>query len=782
MYRTFLALMTGIVLPGYLPQPLALTWLAGTFAGLLVLWGLARRAGRTGLSAILRGLLLVLLGLGWGTWCLHTLLANQLAPALEGQDVQLVGTIDSPVKRDAKRLKMVLTPHSASHNNTPITLPQRVQISWYRYPRWGAELTAGSRLALTVRLKRPRSFINPAGFDYKLWQLRRGVGATGYVRPATDNRRLNQQVVTGPSAALGRWLQGQTLRNRGLIEALLLGSRSQISEAQRDQLQRTGTSHLIAISGLHIGLAAGFGYLLALLLGKLLAPWLPWRAQLVALVGAALAAWAYSALAGFSLPTQRALAMLLMLYLTRVLRRDCGGGAILAGAALVVGVLDPLSVRDAGFWLSFVAVASLVLVFAGTLSPARRWRALWLPQWVVFVALIVPLGLYFGQVSLVAPLANMVAIPLVSVWVVPLLFAAALMAWLCPALAQALLWLADRGLDAFWWWLQTLAKGADALGWPVSLDWQPTTLTFYLLALAAVVLLLPKALGLRAAGVLVALLALALPRPPPPVLQMTVLDVGQGLAVVVRAGQRTLVYDTGPRYSDAFDAGADIIAPMLQRAGVAALDALVVSHAHDDHAGGAPGLLAALPSPVIYAGEPLPALAPTDSSRVISCHSPAPAASAWHWGEVAFQFLPLAGQRSNKGNNASCVLLITYQGHHWLLSGDIERPLEYRLLAELTRLQVDSIELLVAPHHGSKTSSSESFIVGTKPAYVVFSAGFNNRHGHPHPQVVARYQAAGAELFNTASDGAVRFYVDPTGATVGTRRRQQQRRPWRDPP
>lgn len=780
MCRTLFALIVGIVLPGYLPQPLALIWLMGTAAGLFVLWGLARWAGAAGGDAILRALLLVLLGLGWGSWCLHALLDNQLKPALEGQDVQLVGTIDSPVQQSAKRLKMVLTPSSASHNNTPVTLPQRVQISWYRYPSWGADLTAGDQLALTVRLKRPRSFVNPAGFDYKLWQLRRGVGATGYVRPAADNRRLHQQTATGPSAVLGRWLQGQAIGNRGLIEALLLGSRSQISEAQRDQLQRTGTSHLIAISGLHIGLAASFGYLLSLLLGKVLAPWLPWRAHLVALVGAALAAWAYSALAGFSLPTQRALAMLLLLYLTRVLRRHCGGGPILASAALVVCVLDPLSVREAGFWLSFVAVASLVLVFDGALSPARRWRALWLPQLVVFVALLVPLGLYFGQVSLVAPLANMVAIPLVSLWVVPLLFAAALMSWLYPPLAQTLLWLADRGLDAFWWWLQALAKCADALDWPISLDWQPSVLTLCLLALAAVALLLPKALGLRAGGVLVALLALALPPPPLPVLQMTVVDVGQGLAVVVRAGPRVLVYDTGPRYSDAFDAGADIIAPMLQQAGVDSLDALVVSHAHGDHAGGAPGLLAALPSKVIYAGEPLPSLAHTDAGSVIDCHGLSSTAGAWRWGEVAFQFLPLTGQRASEGNNASCVLLIAYQDHYWLLSGDIERPLEYRLLAELKRLKIASIELLVAPHHGSKTSSSESLVTGIEPANVVFSAGFNNRHGHPHPQVVARYQAAGAELFNTATDGAVRFDVNQAGTTVSTRRRQQQRRPWRD--
>ena len=786
MYRTLFALLIGITLPSYLAKLLPLLAFVTAVPVLLLAWLLARRFCYKGLTGLLWLVLLFVLGLGWGSYSLHSLLNNQLHSSLEGQDIFINGVIEAPLQHSRARLRMQLKPDPVVPDTLAVKLPQRLQVSWYRAPEWTKTLAQGDRVALKVRLKRPRSFVNPVGFDYKLWQLRRGIGAVGYVRPDPGNKRLEHNKLTGPRVTLSAWLQRQAPVNNGLIRALLLGERGELSGAQRQLLQSTGTSHLIAISGLHIGLAASFGYLLALALGKLLAPLLPWRAHLLAYAGAALAAWGYSALAGFSLPTQRALVMLLLLYLMRVLGRHCGGGLILAAAAVVVCGLDPLSVRDAGFWLSFLAVGSLILVYDGVLSPARRWQSLWLPQLVVFVALLLPLAAFFAQVSLVSPLANVVAIPLVSLLVVPLLFAAALCSWLSDTVAAGLLWLADRVLDGFWWWLHSLAQMQTDYGWPISVPWQPQPLALLLVGLGALALLLPKEFKLRIAGLLLVLLALWLPAPKEPNLALTVMDVGQGLAVVVQTKNRSLVYDTGLRYSDSFNAGADIVAPWLRHTGVQELDILVVSHAHADHYGGVAGLLQTLPVNALYLGEPLSVLKPEDAARARSCHGKTSAAEVnkaapqWRWGEVAFTFLALPGQNSRDSNSASCVLLIEYRGYRILLPGDIEAPLEPQLVTALAAQGVTKVDTLVAPHHGSKSSSSRNLVMSLRPDKVIFSAGYNNRYGHPHAQVVGRYQQVGAQLFNTAYDGAVSLHVAPDGTAVSRAQRQLQPRPWRD--
>ncbi|WP_049721926.1 DNA internalization-related competence protein ComEC/Rec2 [Gilvimarinus polysaccharolyticus] len=800
MYRILFTLVAGLTLPSFLPWLLPLGAITILALLLCAVWLLVRRRYQSP-AAVLLIALLFNLGFVWGSWSLQMLLANQLDPALEGQDVLLQGVIDSPVKHDHARVQMLLTPSHDAIKGRDTDLPRRIQVSWYRAPDWAETLTLGDHVALKVRLKRPRSFVNPVGFDYKLWQLRRGVGAVGYVRADANNQRLAHTAPAGLRVSLGLWLKRQQPTNDGLIGALLLGQRGDLTDNQRQLLQSTGTSHLIAISGLHIGLAATFGYLLALLMGKLLAAVIPWRAHIVAFVGAALAAWGYSMLAGFSLPTQRALAMLVLLYCTRVLGKHYGGGVILAAAALLVCTLDPLSPRDAGFWLSFTAVASLILIYDGLITDAHRWQSLWLPQLVVFVALLVPLGVFFGQVSLISPLANFVAIPLVSLLVVPLLFAAAISSWLNDSVAGALLWLADRVLDGFWWWLESLARTQTDYNWPISVAWQPQPVALLLIALSAVLLLLPQSLKLRTTGLLLAVLGLAVPPPKPPLLAMTVMDVGQGLAVVVQAGNHSLVYDAGPRYSDNFDAGADIIAPFLrkqglQEQGTRRLDTLVVSHAHADHAGGAVGLLEVLPSATIYLGEPLAALSLEDTARAMPCGGATVARHTkssrddnlagdkiprgWRWGAVEFRFLTLPSQHSLRGNSASCVLLIDYQGYRLLLTGDIERPLEAEIVAVLAELGVTNVDLLVAPHHGSKTSSSAALVNSLMPATVVFSAGFNNRHGHPHAEVVTRYQRVGSQIYNTAVDGAISFYIDPAGVSHSRAQRQLVRRPWRD--
>ncbi|WP_339900404.1 DNA internalization-related competence protein ComEC/Rec2 [uncultured Gilvimarinus sp.] len=781
MYRSFMALIAGLTLPGLLPTLLPLGPVLVVAASLWLVWLMVRRYWPRKPHTLWTIAALFTLGLCWGSWTLHALVANQLPLSLEGKDIPLQGLVAAPPQHFDGRVRLLLTP--SPEGEWGKLLPQKVQISWYRPDDWAYKLAAGDTVAFTVRLKRPRSFVNPGGFDYKLWQLRRGVGAVGYVRQSNNNQLVAKGKPQGASARLAAWLEREKPANRALISALLLGERGGLSQSQRQLLQITGTSHLIAISGLHIGLAAALGYLLALGLGKLISPVVPLRAHVLGFAGAALCAWSYSALAGFSLPTQRALAMLLMLYVSRLSARHCGGGVILLAAVLVVCTLDPLSLHDAGFWLSFLAVGALILVYDGALTPASRWQGLWLPQLVVFIALLLPLGVFFGEVSLVSPLANLVAIPLVSILAVPLIFAAALASWLNAGLAAGLLWLADRALDGLWWWLQWFAKAQAEYGWPVSVAWWPQPLTLFLVALAALGLLLPRALGLRSASILCLLLALGLPKPEPPGLALTVMDVGQGLAVVVRAGKRTLVYDTGPHYSDSFDAGADIIAPWLQSLGVTQLDTLVVSHSHADHAGGAFGLLSLLPGSAIYLGEPVPALERDLSPRQRSCHDlggQGGLSQSWRWAQLQVDLLSLPGQRGRRGNSASCVVLLRYQNQTVLLPGDLERSLEPALVTQLAALGVTRLDVLVAPHHGSKSSSSAQLVAALKPRSVVFSAGFNNRHGHPHEQVLQRYREAGSVVFNTAHDGAVSFVSDAEGRLQARRLRREQRRPWRD--
>ena len=771
MYRSLLSALAGLTLPGFLPEltPLwfsALLLLVGAIVVAFSLYSASPRAAQ------LRGAALMLsafaLGFGWASAYGQRLVDLELPAALAGQDLLVTGTLDSAPERDSRRYRFVLAPEPGAEK-----MPPRVQLSWYGAPAWLEQARPGDRLQLRVRLRAPRSFINPAGFDYKLWQLRRGVGAQGYVRKSPENQRLSRRQDVGVKERLALWLVQEAPRNRDVLRALLLGDRGELTDNRWALFRATGTSHLIAISGLHIGLAAALGYVLGTLLGRGLTLLLGIPAYLPALLLGACCAWAYSALAGFSLPTQRALVMVLLFYLARLAGWLPGGGLFLAAAAVVVCVLDPLSVYDAGFWLSFLAVASLALVLGGAHSLGRhRYLAqVWQPQWAVFIALAVPLAAVFGELSLVSPVANVVAIALVSLWVVPCLFAGALASFIAPVLAAGFLWLADRGLDLLWLWLEALIRGAEAIGLDAAVPLSLAPGGLWLLGLACLLWLLPAPLRLMPAAVLLAGSALLLPSPKPPPLAVTVMDVGQGLAVVVRAGDKTLVYDTGPWFGPGFNAGADILAPYLKALGVKRVDALVVSHAHSDHAGGAAGLLESLPVEHFYRGERLKYIEDKDRARAQSCHT----ASPWQWQGVSFEFISPPRQATMSGNNASCVLRVSSAELSLLLPGDIETSTEASLAEYL-----GPVTALVAPHHGSLSSSSERLVMALNPELVVFSAGFNNRHGHPHPDVLERYRRQGSQMANTAEAGAVHFSADSQGTLRLVRQRALERRYWRD--
>ncbi|MGB0722870.1 MAG: DNA internalization-related competence protein ComEC/Rec2 [Gammaproteobacteria bacterium] len=624
----------------------------------------------------------------------------------------------------------------------------RLRVTWYRP---GQVPAAGQRWRLPLRLRATRGFRNPDIFDYEGWLIRQGFDGRASVRG--DGAQLLSEEGGGPRAGLARVRErigtaiAQRLAGRpeaGLVRALVVGDRQGLSDEQWSVLRRTGTGHLMAISGLHVSLLAG---IVVWLVRRL---WGPWGTLLPAPVVAAAAGLAvatvYAALAGFALPVQRALIMLAVVLGTVILRRPLVAGQGLSLALLLVLLLDPLAVGAPGFWLSFGAVGAILLALAG--RPARgngRWRGLgrWTRiQWTISL-LLVPLGLYwFGQGSLVSPLVNMLAIPVVGMLVVPLsLVGATCMA--LPPVGEVLLTLAAQVFAVLWQGLELAAQPA----WAVLRD-RPPGLAIGFALIGAAWFLMPRGLPGRGVAPLCLLpLFLSSPRlPAAGQFTLTALDVGQGQAIVIRTGGHTLVYDSGPRFRSGFDTGAGVVVPWLRARGVRALDRLIISHSDTDHAGGTASILAAFPGTRLYAGEPLPDL------EARPCH----AGQRWQWDDVRFQVLwPRPEIGVPEGNNSSCVLRVIGRDRSVLLTGDIEASVERRLVARAPdTLRAD---LVLAAHHGSATSSTPRFITATAATQVLFSAGYRNRFGFPKADVLDRWLDAGAEAWITGLSGALNW-------------------------
>jgi len=684
---------------------------------------------------------------------------HPLEPQRSGKDWQVQGKIaDFPVRRAGGwRFDFQVMDADAP-------VPRRLRLSWYG----GPPLHAGEVWRLTVRLKSPRGFHNPGGFDYERWLFAHGIGATGYVRRSDGNRLLEPprgiDALRGRlAAAIARSLDGSS--RSGLVRALALGARDGISPAQWQVLRRTGTAHLVAISGLHIGLVAGP----LLGLGRRL--WLrfgTWRlgADTAGAALALLGALGYSALAGFSLPTQRALIMLATALAALVWRRHASPWQGYSLALIGVCLRDPLAPLGSGFWLSFAAVAWILFVVANRLGRSRRWVGALKVQAMLWLGMA-PLLIYsFHQIGWSAPLANVVAIPLVGFVVVPLILAGCLAWWFWPAAAQALWHWADGVLGAVWTGLAWLARWS-AGDWPLP---APTLAGVVLASVGLGLLAAPRGLPGRWLGAL-SLLPLIFPpveRPRPGQLWLTLLDVGQGLAVVAETPRHVLVYDTGPRFSERFDAGGDLIAPFLYRRGRRHVDLVVVSHGDGDHRGGLAGLLRRFPSPVVTS-DPEELTLPAAECR---------AGRVWRWDRVEFELLWPVSRGSGGGNDRSCVLKITAAGGAAvLLPGDLEAGGEAALVARYgSRL---GARVLVAPHHGSRTSSTPAFLDAVGPKLILVAVGHANRFGFPHPEVVARYRRRGRVL-TTADSGAIQVRMD---RTVQVRSwRSENRHLWSMPP
>jgi len=730
------------------------------------------------------------IGFGWAYLWACQVLCDPFPGNLVRHDLTAVGRIASLPDGGARATRFLFDIESLADGGAPVPFRGLVRLAWYRDGETPAtasdqavspRLRAGERWRLTVRLKPPHGFVNPGGFDYERWLFQQGVGATGYVRDASAAERL--------SAGAGRYRVArwrQELRDRlvvmlgsgpgaSLVRALVLGDRGGLAPAQWEVFARTGTSHLIAISGLHVGVVA---MVVFFLVRRLWARAGPLALHLAAPRAGALAALAaalgYSALAGFAVSTQRALVMLAVVLAAILAARTLRPASALLLALAAVLIVDPASVLSYGFWLSFGAVAVLLYALGGRLrAPGRPWR--WgAAQWAVALGLLPMLLLFFGRASLVAPLVNIVAVPAFGI-VLPVVLAAALVTlatgWALP------LALAGDGLALGY---EGLARIAGMPGATLALGGLPGW-AWFAAAGGVLLLLAPRGLPGRWLG-LVFLLPLALVRPPAPApgeARVVLLDVGQGLAVVVRTASHALVYDAGPRFPSGFNTGDAVVVPYLRETGVRRLDLLIASHGDQDHAGGLAGLMDPITVDRLLSGEPA-ALADWLPVAARTTAEPCRRGQVWHWDGVELALLhPDHGGYA--GNDSSCVLRVRAGRASLLLTGDIEAGVERRLVdLEGPDLAAD---VLVAAHHGSATSTSAAFLDAVAPALVLYSSGYANRFGFPSAEVQARVAARDIRWLDTADSGALELTLRPSGAIVGpARHRFVAERTWRHHP
>jgi competence protein ComEC len=728
------------------------------------------------------------LGLVWAAVFAHLRLSARLDAALEGRDVVVTGVVAGLPQDFERGVRFDFDVESSEPG-----VPRRIVLSWYGgfssdESLGVAAVRAGERWRFTVRLRRPHGSANPHGFDYEAWLLERGVRATGYVRmPTRRGANGRTQVVPERLAAMvprpQYWIERlrEAAREKmrgtlpespiaGVLIALAIGDQRAIDPGEWRLFARTGVSHLMSISGLHVTMIAG--------LFAMVASWF-WRrsealalalpAQKAAALAGFLAALAYCLISGFAVPAQRTLYMVGVVAAALWLGRATSASRVLAAALFLVLVLDPWAVLSPGFWLSFAAVA--VIFYIGNSRTARpHWLAQWgRVQWAVTVGLVPLLLVIFQQVSLVSPIANAVAIPVVSLVVTPLALAGAVLPFTWPLeLGHAIL----EVLMVMLGWLAGLPGAV----------WQqhaPPAWTLPLALAGIACLLVPRGFPSRWLGVVLLLPLFATPPPGPRAgdLWITVLDVGQGLSVLARTERHALLYDAGPAFNAFSDSGSRVVLPYLRGEGIARLDALVVSHDDGDHSGGAGSVLEAVPVGMLWSSLSSDhALLETTTWR-----APCTAGRKWVWDAVSFEFLhpreevPSGG--SARANNRSCVLRIQAKGGRVLLTGDIERAAERELLRHTPKLL--TAEALLVPHHGSASSSSPEFVKQVAPRYAIFTAGYRNRFGHPREDVLARYREAGSELLRTDSGGAIKMRFEPEGIQVEAQR-ERARRYWHD--
>ncbi len=699
--------------------------------------------------------LLVIIGCGylWALLSVSVFWGDSLSPELEGQDIEIVGVVDSLVVSEDRRVRFDVSVRSAKLQNKVVTLPRRIKLSWYQN---APELKLGDVWQLVVRLKKPRGFMTPGAFDYQQWLFTQKIGAQGYVRSHANNRKLamNEGYFSAGNArqriADEILLYANELNHEAIIAALSIGDRQSMSDEQWRVLLHTGTNHLMAISGLHIGFIAGVCFVVGRWFWRrsvVLVHFLP--AQKAAAVFAIIGSVYYSFLAGFSIPTQRAMIMVIVVMLSYIQLKRRPPSVTLAIALFLVVLWDPLAVLSPSFWLSFFAVAILMYGLAGRLGGAGLWWKWGRAQWLLSVGLFPVLLFAFQQASIVSPFANIVAVPWVGLIVVPLSLLSSSVAALGMGFSGFLFRLTDYSFEVIWYFLSVLAD----LPW-AQWSYPEHPLWVSLMAVVGAMLLLaPRGLAIRALGFiwLLPLVLYQVDKPKEGELLFTLLDVGQGLSAVVQTQNHILVYDVGPKFSDNFDAGRAVVVPYLTRyLGVNGIDKLIIGHGDNDHIGGVSSVTSLLDVREIVTSVPEALLQFTP--RVCM------GGERWHWDGVDFEILHPDSQFQGSDNDLSCVLNVRTKTVSILITGDIEKRAERYLLArQMEKLDAD---ILVVPHHGSLTSSGSAFIEAVSPSIALFAVGYRNRFGFPKADIVKRYQSRGIDFFDTATHGAISFKIN----------------------
>ncbi|BFT61917.1 DNA internalization-related competence protein ComEC/Rec2 [Pseudomonas moorei] len=690
-----------------------------------------------------------LFGLSWACAQAQWALDDRLPASLDGETRWVEGRVVGLPQNNEGVIRFELADARSRHGK----VPQLMRLAWYE----GPPVNSGERWRLAVKLKRPAGLLNPYAFDYDAWLFAQRIGATGTVK---DGERLREAQWAWRDGIRQR-LQAVDAQGRtGVLAALVLGDGGGLSRQDWQVLQDTGTVHLLVISGQHIGLLAGVVYLLIAGLARYglwsnRLPWLPWACGL-----AFAAALGYGLLAGFDVPVRRACLMIGLVLLWRLRFRHLGAWWPLLLALNGVLLLDPLASLQPGFWLSFAAVAVLIFTFGGRLGPWLWWQTWTRAQWLIAIGLG-PLLLVLGlPISVSGPLVNLLAVPWISLVVLPPALLGTLLLPV-PYVGEGLLWITGGLIDGLFWGLGWVAGQVPA--------WVPTAIPPWVWAigtLGAFLLLLPRGVPIRPLGWPMLLLLVFPPRTeiPEGIAEVWQLDVGQGLAILVRTRHHTLLYDAGPRFGDN-DLGERVVLPTIRKLGVDGIDLMLISHAHADHAGGAQAIAQGLPVRHVLGGEP--AELPVNAG---GCES----GRRWTWDGVNFELWQWAHARES--NPKSCILQIEASGERMLLTGDIDMAAERALLDSPLAVATDWLQ---SPHHGSRSSSSMALLNALQPKAVLISRGQGNSFGHPHPTVLARYEKLGMAIYDSAEQGAIHLQL---GRYEAPRSMRLERRFWRDPP
>jgi competence protein ComEC len=694
-----------------------------------------------------------------GSWSLSQRLSHVM-------DAEIVGTVKGLPISDEESTRFEFTITESSH---AFLIGKQVRLSIYGHE---VPLKSGARWRFQVSLKPPRGVLNPGGFDFERRALEHHIAAVGHVKKPEYAKLISQQHGMDAwrehtSALIASSILDDAAR---FVQALVLGDTRQLSDEDWLLLRAHGLTHLIAISGFHVGLVAGFAalfiralYFLWPRLGRVCS--LPQGAAFAAM----LAAFMYTMMAGFALPTWRTCLMISVIALARISRRHALFRQSIALSLIVILVLNPLSVLSAGFWLSFIGVIWLALCMpSGQNFRQLKWRdhlRLFLQsQWVALVGLL-PLSIwFFGQTSLLAPISNLIAIPLISLVIVPLALLGLLSSFFYLPLATVFWKLSAAVMDFFWQLLLYINEPKSML---LALP-EPSLLALTMAMIGGFILLHPRAVPGKTLS-LCLFLPLMLPNTPSPKaneVDISLIDVGQGLSLLVKTQHHALLYDAGPGIPGKFDRGESIVIPTLQAIGVRELDSIVISHGDLDHAGGLTSVRRYFSDAEVLAPEGW-----RDQTM-----KPCLKAQRWQWDGVAFEFLHPPPHYPYQRNESSCVLRIQTKSQSILLTGDIGQWVEKRLINEqATKIDVD---VLLVPHHGSQSSSSSEFIHATSPKLALIASGADNRFHHPRPLVLARYESAGIETAGSVENGFLRFRLHDQGITWLDRRRLDQPRYW----